>query len=94
MATTFRSNKQCFLYCSTNYAVNVWYVRQSSPAQSCQLSHILCETNAFRHNLTLTRIITSISCAKHAVYYVFNLHTQWFGTKLGQGNQRPCATAD
>ena len=38
--------------------------------QSCQPSRILPETHAFRHNLTLTRIITSISCAKHAVYYM------------------------
>ena len=35
--------------------------------QSCQLSRILRETHAFRHNLTLTRIITLIS---RTVYYV------------------------
>ena len=35
--------------------------------QSCQLSRILRETHAFTPNLTLTRIITSIS---RAVYYV------------------------
>ena len=37
------------------------------PKQSCQLTRILCETHAFRHNLTLTRIITSISRAEY--YY-------------------------
>ena len=83
-----------FLYCSTNYAVNAWCVRQSSPAQSCQLSRILRETQAFRLNLTLTCIITSISRAKHAVYYICNLHAPWSGTELGWGNQCPHATAD
>ena len=49
--------------------------------QSCQLSHILCDTHAFVHNLTLTCIITLISRAKH-------LHTPWQGMESGWGNQR------
>ena len=44
-------------------------------AQSCQLSRILRETHAFRHNLTLTRIITSISRAEQAVYITHIIYT-------------------
>ena len=43
--------------------------------QSCQLSRILRETHAFRHNLTLTRIITSISRAEQAVYITHIIYT-------------------
>ena len=54
----------------TKGKLNKWKLQRGEvdQMQSCQLSRIL-----FRHNLTLTPIITSISHTKHAVYYICNL---------------------
>ena len=46
-------------------------------SQSCQLSRILCETHVFRHNLTLTHIITSISRAPSVRYIVYAIYIVW-----------------